>query len=175
VAWVVFAAGATATAAELREHLGERLPEPMVPSVFVPLDALPLTPNGKLDRRALPAPGGDRLGSGLPYVAPRNELESAIASIWAEVLGIERVGLHDSFFDLGGTSLTLVQVHGRLRSELGAELPVVELFRYPTVGEQARFLAEGRRAGASSAERRRHATGRLELLRRQRDQRRSDP
>jgi amino acid adenylation domain-containing protein len=134
-------AGASApTVSELRRHLLERLPEHMVPSAFVVLDALPLTPNGKLDRAALPAPDAGRLGPDSVYEAPASELERAVAAIWQEVLKAPRVGLHDSFFELGGSSLALVQIHSKITSTLGLELPLVELFQYPTVGTLAARL-----------------------------------
>ncbi|WP_213781870.1 phosphopantetheine-binding protein, partial [Caballeronia sp. dw_276] len=112
---------APATSA-LRDHLRASLPEYMVPAHFVMLDALPLTSNGKLDRRALPAP--DRDVDASAYVEPRGETEQALAAIWAEVLGRERVGARDDFFGLGGHSLLATQVIARLRSELDIELPL---------------------------------------------------
>ncbi|WP_420126425.1 amino acid adenylation domain-containing protein [Longimicrobium sp.] len=122
----------------LREHLRRSLPEYMVPSAFVGLEALPLTPNGKLDRKALPAPeyaaGADR------YVAPRTEAERTVAAVWGEVLGVERVGAHDRFFDLGGHSLLLVRVQARLRDAFGQPVPITHLFRYLTVSALAAAL-----------------------------------
>jgi len=134
VAWVA----GDVPAAELRARLGETLPAPMVPSAFVMLKALPRTANGKLDRKALPPP--EAPAAGAAGVAPANETERAVAAIWREVLGVERVGPRDNFFDLGGHSLLLVRVHDRLRTELGADLPLVDLFRYPDVASLARRL-----------------------------------
>ncbi len=131
VAYVVPAEGGDASPAVLREHLRERLPEYMVPSSIVPLDALPLTPSGKLDRRALPAPGGDGVREGR-YEAPRNSVEEALVGIWQDVLGVERVGVHDSFFDLGGHSLLATRVVARIRV-LRVEVPVRQIFQTPTV------------------------------------------
>ncbi|MBV9774839.1 MAG: amino acid adenylation domain-containing protein, partial [Gemmatimonadetes bacterium] len=132
-------------AGELREHLRASLPEYMVPSAFVSLDTLPLTPNGKLDRRALPAP---EYGSAAErYVAPRSPTEEVLAGIWAEVLGLERVGAHDRFFELGGHSLLATRVVSRIREMLGAELPLRALFEAPTVAELAACVEEVRRAG----------------------------
>jgi FkbM family methyltransferase len=125
------------TAESLRAHARRTLPEAMVPSSWTFLEALPLTPNGKLDRARLPRPRGES-GS---FAPPRGELEKAVASIWAEALGLERVGIHDNFFDLGGHSLLLARVHARLREALGAEITIVELFRHPTVESLARRLA----------------------------------
>jgi acyl carrier protein len=105
----------------------------MVPSVFIPLEALPLTPNGKVDRQRLPAPGGFRPTSDGAYVAPRSALEETLAEIWAGVLEIERIGVHDNFFDIGGHSLKATQVVSKLRQELQVDLPVRSLFEAPTV------------------------------------------
>lgn len=100
-------------------------------------------PSGKLDRRALPPPNGQRPASPATFVAPRNELERTVANIWSEVLGIEQVGIHDNFFDLGGHSLRLLQVHLKLREILQLELPLFELFQYPTVTALAIHLQTG--------------------------------
>ncbi len=123
----------------LRSFLGERLPEYMVPSAVVVLDALPLLPNGKLDRRALPAPQGTRAVDG-SYTAPSNPIEELLAGIWGEVLGIERVGVHESFFALGGHSLLATQVISRIRGVLGTELPLRQLFESPTIADLARAV-----------------------------------
>ena len=95
---------------ELRSFLKAKLPEYMVPSIFMFLDALPLTPNGKIDRKALPAPDQSSPELGASYVAPRTAEEELIAEIWAEVLKVDKVGIHDNFFDLGGHSLKATQV-----------------------------------------------------------------
>jgi amino acid adenylation domain-containing protein len=140
VAWLVPATGWTAPdPAELRRRLRARLPEYMVPAAFVVVDSIPLTSNGKVDRRALPAPGregAERRG----YVAPRTDEEKTLAAIWAELLGVERVGMHDSFFDLGGHSLLLPQVQRRVSEAFRTRLPIVELFRHPTVAALAEHL-----------------------------------
>ncbi len=142
-AYVVAADGPVPDALAVRAFLRELLPEPMVPAWIVPLPELPLTVNGKLDRRALPEPeAGVRETA---RTVPASELERTIAAIWCEVLGLDRVGVGESFFDLGGHSLRLVQVQARLRQALGRELSVVELFQYPTVAALARFLDDGRR------------------------------
>ncbi|MFL5538126.1 MAG: non-ribosomal peptide synthetase, partial [Longimicrobiaceae bacterium] len=134
-----------ADAGELRAHLAQGLPEHMVPSAFVPLHALPLTPSGKLDRRALPAP--DPAAARAAHVPPRGPAEVALAAIWAEVLGCERVGAADDFFDLGGHSLLATRVAARVRAAFGVELTVRALFQNRTVAALARHLAE-RGAGA---------------------------
>ncbi len=124
--------------AELRTFLQERLPDYMVPADFVLLDALPLTPNGKLDRRALPAP--DRPVSSEAFVAPRTSTEAQLAQIWAEVLRLERVGIHDNFFALGGHSLLATQIVSRVSAELQVELPLQRLFETPTVAGLAEYV-----------------------------------
>ncbi len=135
---------------DLRRFVGERLPEHMVPSAIVALDAFPLSPNGKLDRRALPAPQSTRTSRSRrrraarpveqSYTAPSNPVEELLAGIWGEVLGIERVGIHESFFALGGHSLLATQVVSRIRSVLGAELPLRQLFESPTIASLARIV-----------------------------------
>lgn len=125
----------------LRRWLKEKLPEPMVPSAFVSLGALPLTPNGKVDRLALPEPDGSRPALEAAYVAPASELEGRIAEVWRRVLGVDRVGRHDNFFDLGGHSLLLVEIHLELRRLMSRPISLVDLFRYPTIESLLRFAA----------------------------------
>ncbi|MCA1682474.1 MAG: amino acid adenylation domain-containing protein [Actinobacteria bacterium] len=116
----------------LRAHLGELLPEYMLPSVIALLDALPRTPSGKIDRAALPEP--DALGpEEADYVAPRTPMEEAVASIWTQVLGMERIGVEDDFFALGGHSLLATQVVAQVRSDFAVDLPLHSLFTCPTV------------------------------------------
>ena len=117
----------------LKAGLTEHLPDYMVPAYLVFLDQLPLTPNGKLDRKALPAVDASQLQAG--YLAPRSELEQQVASIWQQVLKLERVGLNDHFFELGGHSLLAVNVVSRLALELGLTLTPQLLFKHPTLGE----------------------------------------
>ncbi len=140
VAYVVGEAGAEA----LRAHLGRSLPEHMVPGVFVALEWLPLTPNGKLDRGALPAP---ERGAEAEYVAPRTATEEVLAGIWAEVLGVERVGATASFFALGGHSLLAMRVVSRVREVFAVELPVRALFETPGVAGLGERVDALRRAG----------------------------
>ncbi len=132
-------------AAALRAHLAERLPEYMVPAAFVFMDAFPVNPNGKLDRKALPAP--DFTAVDERYVAPRTPVEEVLAGIWAETLGVERVGVDDPFFDLGGHSLLATRAVSRVRELFGVELPLRALFEGPTVAEMAGCVEEMRRAG----------------------------
>ncbi len=129
----------------LRAHLGERLPEYMVPAAYVWLDALPLTPNGKVDRKALPAPEGDAFSS-RGYEAPAGEMEEALAAVWAEVLGVERIGRHDSFFELGGHSLVAVRVVSRVRQVMEIEVALGDLFARPVLADFARGLASAARS-----------------------------
>ncbi len=126
----------------LRSFLKERLPEYMVPSAFVLLEVLPLTPNGKVDRRALPAPEGST-ESEFTFVAPRTPIEELLAQIWADVLGFERVGIHNNFFELGGHSLLATQLMSRIRTTFGVEVPLRSLFEEPTIAELAKIV-EGR-------------------------------
>uniref|UniRef100_UPI0036D9FE30 amino acid adenylation domain-containing protein n=1 Tax=Photorhabdus sp. RM322S TaxID=3342825 RepID=UPI0036D9FE30 len=127
-------------AARLREYLSARLPDYMVPVAFVRLDEFPLTPNGKLDRRALPAPGEDAFARQV-YAAPLGEMEIVLATLWRELLGIERISRHDSFFALGGHSLLGVRLIERLRS-LGLTLAARNLFQCPVLSELAQTLAQ---------------------------------
>ncbi|HXO41670.1 MAG TPA: amino acid adenylation domain-containing protein, partial [Thermoanaerobaculia bacterium] len=135
-------AGGSATpgAEELRAFLRERLPEPMVPAAFVWLAALPLTPNGKLDRRALPAPQWER-GEQEVLAPPRNPAEELLLGLWREVLGVERIGIHDSFFALGGHSLQAARLVSRVRRAFDVELPLAALFEAPTVAGLAENIA----------------------------------
>jgi acyl carrier protein len=105
----------------------------MVPSAFVALRALPLTANGKVDRAALPAPDRSRADLGAEMVPPRSALEEIVAGIWAEVLGLERIGVRDDFFELGGHSLLATQVVSRIQDSFAVELPLRSLFERPTV------------------------------------------
>jgi len=124
---------------DLRSHLSGRLPDYMVPSAFVALERFPLDPNGKFDRRALPEPGFERPEE--TYVAPRTDLERSLAAIWTDLLPVERVGVRDDFFDLGGHSLAATRIAGRIRSELGVDVALTILFDEPTVERLARRLA----------------------------------
>ncbi|HEX6042084.1 non-ribosomal peptide synthetase [Longimicrobium sp.] len=173
VAYVAPADGASAPPApELRAYLRERLPDYMVPAVFVALDALPLSPNGKVDRKALPAPdAGPRAVS-----QPASAAERRIAAVWREVLGVE-VGVDDNFFDVGGHSMLVARMQEALREAIGREVSVVELFQYPTVGALAAHLestASAADAGASpapaaeAAQGTERGQGRREMMRRQR-------
>jgi len=151
VAYVV-AAGRPPALGDLRAFLARTLPEPMLPTALVMLPALPLTPSGKLDRRGLPPPDPAEQETGRPFVAPRGALESLLANIWAEVLGLERVSVADSFFELGGNSLTATQAATMVQEVLPVELPLRNVFEAPTVAGVAAFL-ERRAAGLAAPER----------------------
>ncbi|MFL5348129.1 MAG: amino acid adenylation domain-containing protein, partial [Hyalangium sp.] len=137
VAYVVGRDGQHSDAGELRAWVARTLPQYMVPSALVELEALPLTPNGKVDRKALPSPEGVRPDTGPAFVAPRDEVEQQLAAMWSELLGVERVGVHDNFFDLGGHSLLATQLVSRVRSTCGVELPLRDLFDAPTIAALA--------------------------------------
>ncbi|MFF0522328.1 non-ribosomal peptide synthase/polyketide synthase [Actinomadura nitritigenes] len=142
VAYIVAGEGRKPAISELRDHLKRRLPDSMIPATFVTLDVLPVTPSGKVDRRALPDPGAARPDLAVAYVPPSSTAEQSVARIWQEVLGVDRVGVADDFFELGGHSLLAAQVAVRLRTWLGAELPLGALFESPTLGELAARVEE---------------------------------
>ncbi|HEX7243492.1 MAG TPA: amino acid adenylation domain-containing protein, partial [Longimicrobiaceae bacterium] len=141
VAYVVPEGGEEVSGRVLRAHLEQLLPEHMVPTALVVLDAIPLTPGGKPDRRALPEP--ERSG-GAEYVAPRTRAEEQLCAVWAEVLEVERVGVHDDFFQLGGHSLVAVRIASRVREVVGAEMPLRALFGAPTVARLAAWVEANR-------------------------------
>jgi non-ribosomal peptide synthetase component F len=150
VGYVVAEPGAEGvTAAGLRAHVQGRLPGYMVPAAIVELAALPLTPVGKVDREALPAPAGERQTE-QAYVAPQSALEQRIAGTWREVLGVAQVGIDDNFFDLGGNSMLLMRLHSLLAERLGREVPVTDLFGFPTVRALATSFAEQEAPGAAA-------------------------
>jgi amino acid adenylation domain-containing protein len=123
----------------LMNYLHSRLPDYMVPAVWVELDSLPVTPNGKVDKKALPAADmGEQLSKG--YVAPRNELEEKLARIWQELLGLERVGIHDNFFELGGHSLLVMKMVSHIKKELMLSIPIQSIFKFPSIYELANYL-----------------------------------
>jgi amino acid adenylation domain-containing protein len=133
VAYLVPTTGHSSDVTLLRAHLSKLLPEYMVPSRFVFLATLPLTPNGKVNKQALPAPKMADYTQGLIYVAPTTVVEELIVELWQEVLKIERIGIHDNFFELGGHSLVATQVIARLRQTLELDIPLRNVFEYPTI------------------------------------------
>jgi acyl carrier protein len=140
VAYVVPAPEGEVSNSKLRSYLRVHLPDYMVPNAYVPLDALPLTPNGKIDRPALPLPDGAPEKSDVAFVAPRTPIEVAIAAIWQEVLKLDRVGIHDNFFDLGGHSLLATRVVSRVRQEFHVDLKLMDFFKMPTIAELTKGL-----------------------------------
>ncbi|MEV0493745.1 non-ribosomal peptide synthetase [Streptomyces atratus] len=138
------------TAGDLATHLRRRLPEYMVPASFTVLESFPLTPSGKTDRKALPEPQSSRPDLESRFVAPRDRTEHALAEIWRELLGVERVGTRDNFFDLGGHSLLMAEFRTVLAASLGHELTMVELFQHPTIGSLAEYLSSAQAAKAGS-------------------------
>jgi amino acid adenylation domain-containing protein len=151
VAYVLTRKGADASTSDLHGFLRERLPDYMIPSAFVALDALPLTPNGKVDRKALAAPDHLRPQLRAAFVAPRTPTEELLAGIWAEVIGLSRVGVNDSFFELGGHSLLATQITARVRRAFEIDLPLRYVFEAPTIGELAACVEAIAAAEGSSA------------------------
>ncbi|HEX6095008.1 MAG TPA: non-ribosomal peptide synthase/polyketide synthase [Thermoanaerobaculia bacterium] len=149
---IAYVVGSGLSIASLRTELARQLPEYMVPSLFLQLDAMPLTPNGKLDRKALPAPETTSL-SAREYEAPRGDAEESIAAIWRELLHVDRVGRHDNFFELGGHSLLAVQLISRIRTTLGVDLALRDVFATATL----QALAEAARDAVCST------LGRIEI------------
>lgn len=140
VAYVVTSANEQPSPAELRRFLEEQLPAHMIPSTFVILDAMPRTANGKVDRQALPSAHRLRPDGGAPFVPPSTNLERRIAAVWQAVLEVDKIGVHDNFFDLGGHSLLMLRVQGKLRESLNIETTIVDLFRSPTVASLAKSI-----------------------------------
>ncbi|UUZ51683.1 condensation domain-containing protein [Massilia sp. B-10] len=149
VAYLLTNDGAELDVAALRSQLSVHLSDYMVPNAFVALAAWPLTPNGKLDRKALPVPGQDAVATG-EYEAPEGDVETALAAIWQELLGLDRISRHDHFFKLGGHSLLAVRLVARVRQRFGAELAVRDLFAQPTLAAVAALVARSR-SGAADA------------------------
>ena len=136
---VAYVVGQAVSVADLRNGLGQQLPAYMVPAAFVRLDAFPLTPNGKIDRQALPVPTAV---AATAYVAPRNDVETVLANLWAEILKLPRVGIHDNFFELGGHSLLATQLVTRMRQALRIQLPLRALFDAPTVAKMTHIVLQ---------------------------------
>ena len=135
--------GISPTPGELRDYMRECLPDYAIPFAFIVLDALPLTPDGDVDRRALPTTLPDDSAAPTAYVAAGTLLEELVTGVWCEVLGVERVGVHDNFFDLGGRSMLVVQAHGKLQRMLEREIPLIDLFKYTTVRALVDYLNSG--------------------------------
>jgi len=142
-----YTAPASMGVTELAQMLKRRMPDYMVPAAFVHLEKFPLTPNGKLDRKALPAPGGKRPTLAQDFIAPRSTLEKQLAALWCELLQLDEVGIDDSFFDLGGSSLAVVRMASQYQARYGQEIPAVKVFQHPTIAQLAAFL-EDRESGS---------------------------
>lgn len=152
VAYIVWKQGMTSQAGELRNFIKGHLPEYMLPSAYVEMDALPLSPNGKVDRKLLPAPDGARPELEQAFVAPRNDVEQTLANIWAEVLRLDQIGINDNFFDLGGHSLLATQVISRVQVAFNVELPLRAIFENPTVAGLGMALVQAQADMAGDAE-----------------------
>jgi natural product biosynthesis luciferase-like monooxygenase protein len=151
VAYFVSASDEVPQPNSLRDFLKQKLPDHMVPAIYVSLEKLPLTPNGKVDRKALPAPQGQRVKSEGGFVAPTSNLEQSVAAIWKDILHVERIGVDDNFFDFGGHSLQVVQVQNRLRETLGIDVPVLKLFQFPTIRALVKFIGEQTTSAANGS------------------------
>jgi acyl carrier protein len=150
VAYFVPASGAAPSPADLRTFLSGKLPQYLIPARFISLAAFPLSPNGKVDRAALPAPVVANGGAAVE--APSTQLEQTLVELWQRILRVERVGLDDNFFDLGGDSLMIVAVHSNLQKVFEAEIPVTDLFEFTTIRTLARHLGEKTSTGPSFSE-----------------------
>ncbi|MCX8132089.1 MAG: amino acid adenylation domain-containing protein [Clostridia bacterium] len=150
---------------KLRKYLREKLPDYMIPAAFMVMDSFPLTPNGKIDRKTLPMPEGFRPQLGTNYAAPTSEIEKSLIAIWQDVLKLERIGVNDNFFDLGGHSLLLAQVRSKIGKVLNKEISMMELFKYPTVSTLARFISgeEDAQTEGSSAKKKKEKTGKTDI------------
>jgi len=140
VAYIVRDPEESPTVSELRRLLIEKLPDYMVPAVFVMLDALPKLLSGKIDRQALPAPDQRRPDLDQPYVSPRSELKLYLSNLWCDILKLDRVGIYDRFFELGGTSILAVRFVNIIQVELGESIPIISIFNSPSIAEYTMFL-----------------------------------
>jgi amino acid adenylation domain-containing protein len=152
VAYFVPASAAVVTVTQMRKHLALSLPDYMVPALFVAIGEIPKTPNGKVDRINLPPVSGERPHLETPFAAPDTELGRELAHIWAEVLGVPEIGVHDDFFELGGDSLRAARIISRVTRDLKVPLPMTALFAAPTVAGMARFIEETRANPAPDAD-----------------------
>jgi amino acid adenylation domain-containing protein len=140
LAYFVSASAMTPSVDSLRSFLSVKLPDYMVPSSFIPLDAFPRTPSGKIDRKSLPAPLNERPALEADYAAPRNDLEKYLSNLWSQILLIDQIGIHDRFFQLGGSSLQAARFINELQQLLGETIYIVTIFQSPTIAEYASFL-----------------------------------
>jgi acyl carrier protein len=142
VAYVVPAPGTPMDASRLRQALSAKLDAYMIPALFVEMEALPLLPLGKVNRQALPPPGSARPSLSTPFAAPRTPFEHILSAIWREVLGLDEVGVHDPFLELGGNSLQAMRIAARIQQELGVEVPQAELYTAATVSTMAALVLD---------------------------------
>lgn len=171
-AYVLWNGPATLSVPEIRRFLGQQLPEYMLPSHFVPLEAFPLLPNGKINRKILPKPADPYLVQESTFVAPHSVLERKIAEVWKEALQLDKVGVYDNFFDLGGHSLLMIRLHNKLSEVIKADLSLMDLFRFPTISALAEYLTREEPAAPSfeqieeRSQRRREAKHKRQRMRR---------
>ena len=135
-----FVSNTQVQAVDIRIQLVTLLPAYMIPAHFIQLDSIPLTTNGKVDRSALPAPSQQL--SSIAYVAPENAVEEQLAAIWATVLGLDKIGVKDNFFDLGGNSFKLLKVVSMINKTFGRKVTIVQLFRFPNIAALATYITE---------------------------------
>ncbi|MEM8721268.1 MAG: amino acid adenylation domain-containing protein [Cyanobacteria bacterium P01_G01_bin.39] len=135
---------------ELRDFLQQKLPDYMIPAAYTVLDALPLTDNGKVNRRELPAPENLLTQTSKIYVMPQTESEQLIANVWQEILQLEKLGIHHNFFELGGNSLLMVKAQVKMQEILGREIPIVEMFKSPTIESFAKYLSQSQTTKTST-------------------------
>jgi len=171
VGYLVLAPGSELQVEELRRHLEQELPAYMVPSSWVKLERLPLTASGKVDRLALPEP--DHLRSNLKerYVAPQTEAERIIDTIWQGVLQLDKIGINDNFFDLGGHSLLMLQVHHQLDEAFERDVSIIDMFQYPTISSLATFLSRNGNEDSFIDDNQDRAENRKESRKRQKEMR----
>ncbi len=175
VAYLIPASGFQPDLKELRSFASKEIPLHMVPSVFLFLQEYPMTPNGKVDRKRLPPPGDTRPQLAGQAVPPNTEMEKTVATVWRKYLGVKTVGIHDNFFDLGGHSLLLAQVHAELRKVTGRDILILDMFQHPTVHAIARRLVQGEASSLSQdtmaerAKKQRDAVARNRLKREKRE------
>jgi len=136
---------------QLQRHLRHTLPAYMIPSRFIPIEHIPLTAGGKINRKALPGPSKYQPHTETTFLAPATEIEKIMAEIWKEVLHLEQVGTYDNIFALGANSLTLIRINYRLKESLHREIPVIDMFKYLTIHEFARYLSHGTEGAGSPA------------------------
>jgi acyl-coenzyme A synthetase/AMP-(fatty) acid ligase/acyl carrier protein len=139
-AYITGAGGENLDVNSVKTRLAGQLPVYMIPSYFVPLEKFPLNANGKVDRKRLPLPGTDQRRVDTPFTPAQNHMEKTISHVWKDVLKLEKIGIHDNFFDLGGNSLDLVKVNHRLRETIKREIPATSFFLYPNIKELAAYL-----------------------------------